>query len=89
MKEHDGPKTLAFLLHTSSDHSMIPDSHLFQERVMFSLEIPLSLSLSMDTRKPLERSWKTSLDQIPVTWLKLHVEFKPAQLTQDQAEVEN
>lgn len=71
MKEHDGPKTLGFLLHTSSDHSMIPDSHLFQERVMFSLEIPLSLSLSMDTRKPLERSWKTSLDQIPVMWLKL------------------
>lgn len=54
MKEHDDLKTLSFFfLHTSSDHSMIPDSHLFQKRVIFSLETPLSLP--MDTRKPLEK----------------------------------
>lgn len=46
------PGHLGSFLHTSSDPSMIPDPHLVQERVIFSLETPLSLS--MDTRKPLE-----------------------------------
>lgn len=52
MKEHDAPKTLRFLPSHLHGHSMIPDSHLFQERVIFSLETPLSLST--DIRKTLE-----------------------------------
>lgn len=83
-KEHDGPKTLRFLPSHLHGHSMIPDSHLFQERAIFSLETPLSLS-----PQTLERPWKTSLGQIPVMWLKLDMGSKPAQLTQDQAEAKN
>lgn len=51
------PRHLGFFLHTSSDHSMIPDSHLFQERVIFSLETPLSLSLHIHQKALGKPAW--------------------------------